>query len=305
MNRHPRIMNFILAVLCIGLLVLLGFFLVLNHQNQASESERLEALAASAAQDERGDTGQSPEANGQIQEDENNTEAGQNAGQETQGEEKTGQSPAEQEQDTKEEAAGTSCWGDEFFSQEDAQYSYKNVLKQLLTDNGYQLQVADKTLAGASTLSLMKMAGVSQADLNQYITEHTEAAAGANIPITETGIRDLTAEQTDRSDVDYIPVIFMGYYGGWNYDPNELAEQEQKILDTFGANKNNYVIVGLAPADGSVDQATYDSTMKEKWGEHYISAAEVTTVPVASQQGQREIAQAVFQKLEELGYIKK
>ena len=39
----------------------------------------------------------------------------------------------------------------------------------------------------------------------------------------------------------------MGYYGGWNYDPEELAEQEQKILDTFGANKDNYVIVGLAP----------------------------------------------------------
>ena len=151
----------------------------------------------------------------------------------------------------------------------------------------------------------MKMAGVSQTDLDQYIAEHTEAAAGAEIPITETGIRDLTAEQTDRSDADYIPVIFMGYYGGWNYDPEELAEQEQKILDTFGANKDNYVIVGLAPADGSVDQATYDSTMKAKWGEHYISAAEVTTVPVASQQGQSEIAQAVFQKLEELGYIRK
>ena len=165
--------------------------------------------------------------------------------------------------------------------------------------------MADKTLAGASTLSLMKMAGVSQTDLDQYIAEHTEAAAGAEIPITETGIRDLTAEQTDRSDADYIPVIFMGYYGGWNYDPEELAEQEQKILDTFGANKDNYVIVGLAPADGSVDQATYDSTMKAKWGEHYISAAEAVTVPVASQQGQSEIAQAVFQKLEELGYIRK
>ena len=100
-------------------------------------------------------------------------------------------------------------------------------------------------------------------------------------------------------------MIFMGYYGGWNYDPEELAEQEQKILDTFGANKDNYVIVGLAPADGSVDQATYDSTMKAKWGEHYISAAEAVTVPVASQQGQSEIAQAVFQKLEELGYIRK
>lgn len=301
MDRHPRIMNFLLAVVCIGLLLLLGFFLVLNHRNQASETDRLKALAASATQEEQTDAGQSPAETSQDQEEAKNTEAEQKAGEGT-GVKENSEDPAAKVQT---EAAGISCWGDEFFSQEDAQYSYKNVLQQLLTDNGYELQVADKTLAGASTLSLMKMAGVSQTDLDQYIAEHTEAAAGANIPITETGIRDLTAEQTDRSDADYIPVIFMGYYGGWNYDPNELAEQEQKILDTFGANKNNYVIVGLAPADGSVDQATYDSTMKEKWGEHYISAAEVTTVPVASQQGQSEIAQAVFQKLEELGYIKK
>lgn len=301
MNRHPRIINFLLAVICIGLFLLLGFFLVLNHRNQASETDRLKALAASATQEEQTDAGQSPAETSQNQEETENTEAEQKAGEGT-GVKENSEDPAGKVQT---EAAGISCWGDEFFSQEDAQYSYKNVLQQLLTDNGYELQVADKTLAGASTLSLMKMAGVSQTDLDQYIAEHTEAAAGANIPITETGIRDLTAEQTDRSDADYIPVIFMGYYGGWNYDPNELAEQEQKILDTFGANKNNYVIVGLAPADGSVDQATYDSTMKEKWGEHYISAAEVTTVPVASQQGQSEIAQAVFQKLEELGYIKK
>lgn len=301
MNRHPRIMNFLLAVICIGLFLLLGFFLVLNHRNQASETDRLKALAASATQEEQTDAGQSPAETSQDQEEAKNTEAEQKADEGT-GVKENSEDPAAKVQT---EAAGISCWGDEFFSQEDAQYSYKNVLQQLLTDNGYELQVADKTLAGASTLSLMKMAGVSQTDLDQYIAEHTEAAAGANIPITETGIRDLTAEQTDRSDADYIPVIFMGYYGGWNYDPNELAEQEQKILDTFGANKNNYVIVGLAPADGSVDQATYDSTMKEKWGEHYISAAEVTTVPVASQQGQSEIAQAVFQKLEELGYIKK
>ena len=301
MNRHPRIMNFLLAVICIGLFLLLGFFLVLNHRNQASETDRLKALAASATQEEQIEASQSQAEASQDQEETGNTEAEQKAGEGT-GEKENSEDPAAEVQT---EAAGISCWGDEFFSQEDAQYSYKNVLQQLLTDNGYQLQVADKTLAGASTLSLMKMAGVSQTDLDQYIAEHTEAAAGAEIPITETGIRDLTAEQTDRSDADYIPVIFMGYYGGWNYDPNELAEQEQKILDTFGANKDNYVIVGLAPADGSVDQATYDTAMKEKWGEHYISAAEVTTVPVASQQGQSEIAQAVFQKLEELGYITK
>ena len=57
MNRHPRIVNFLLAVICIGLLLLLGFFLVVNHRNQTIETDRLKALAASAAKEEGTDTG--------------------------------------------------------------------------------------------------------------------------------------------------------------------------------------------------------------------------------------------------------
>lgn len=287
------ILKIFLVLLCGALLVSLAGLMLWDRQQQQEDNARLRQLIEA----DQAETDQTSEKVEDSQEP--SEEAEEDISEETAPE------AAAQQAEPEVPVQGIACWGDEFFSQEEAQYSYKNILQQLLTDNGYQLQVADKTLAGASTLSLMKMAGVPQTDLDQYIAEHTEAAAGAEIPITETGIRDLTAEQTDRSDADYIPVIFMGYYGGWNYDPNELAEQEQKILDTFGANKDNYVIVGLAPADGSVDQAAYDSVMKEKWGEHYISAAEVTTVPVASQQGQSEIAQAVLQKLEALGYITK
>lgn len=287
------ILKIFLVLLCGALLVSLAGLMLWDRQQQQEDNARLRQLIEA----DQAETDQTSEKVEDSQEP--SEEAEEDISEETAPE------AAAQQAEPEVPVQGIACWGDEFFSQEEAQYSYKNILQQLLTDNGYQLQVADKTLAGASTLSLMKMAGVPQTDLDQYIAEHTEAAAGAEIPITETGIRDLTAEQTDRSDADYIPVIFMGYYGGWNYDPNELAEQEQKILDTFGASKDNYVIVGLAPADGSVDQAAYDSVMKEKWGEHYISAAEVTTVPVASQQGQSEIAQAVLQKLEALGYITK
>lgn len=287
------ILKIFLVLLCGALLVSLAGLMLWDRQRQQEDNARLRQLIEA----DQAEPDQTSEKVEDSQEPSEEAEEGIS--------EETAPEAAAQQAEPEVPVQGIACWGDEFFSQEEAQYSYKNILQQLLTDNGYQLQVADKTLAGASTLSLMKMAGVPQTDLDQYIAEHTEAAAGAEIPITETGIRDLTAEQTDRSDADYIPVIFMGYYGGWNYDPNELAEQEQKILDTFGANKDNYVIVGLAPADGSVDQAAYDSVMKEKWGEHYISAAEVTTVPVASQQGQSEIAQAVLQKLEELGYITK
>lgn len=95
----------------------------------------------------------------------------------------------------------------------------------------------------------------------------------------------------------------MGYYGGWNHDPQELIEQEQKILDTLGANSQNYIIIGLRPMDGSVDRVTYDEAMSEAWGEHYISAAEVTTQNATTRTGQEEIGQAIYDKLTELEYI--
>ena len=96
----------------------------------------------------------------------------------------------------------------------------------------------------------------------------------------------------------------MGYYGGWSHDPAELAEQQQAILDTFPS-KEQFLIIGAIPIDGSVDAATLDSVMKEKWGEHYISVAEISSRPAATYEGQEAIANAVFQKLEELKYIQK
>lgn len=77
---------------------------------------------------------------------------------------------------------------------------------------------------------MMKMAGVSDETLQGYIAKHQQAANGAQLNVTETGIRDLTEEQTTRNDMDCVPVIFMGYYGGWNHDPAELAEQQEQIF---------------------------------------------------------------------------
>lgn len=301
-RRNSFLTNLLLVFLCVVLFLVLGGFLVGNHLDQARTSDQLKSLA----EDQESESQESDKENTGDQSQENTEEAQEAAPQETA--EETQEETPEVQEETPEETAveGISCWGDEFYSGEEAaQYSYRSVLQRLLTDNGYNLTVADKTLVGASTLSMMKMAGVPQADLDAYIAAHQQAAAGGELPITETGIRDLTPEQTDRSDKDYIPVLFMGYYGGWNHDPQELIQQQQKVLDTFGANKDKFVIIGLVPLDGSVDLATYDGAMKDAWGEHYISSAEVTQHSQATYEGQEEIANALYQKLIDLNYISK
>lgn len=201
---------------------------------------------------------------------------------------------------------GISFWGDEFFTAEnELQYSSRVKLEEKLKAEGYTLEYANKTLAGAGTLSVMKMAGVPQADLDKYIEKHKAGAGSATLPVTETGIRDLTDEEMKRSDKDYIPVITMGYYGGWNKDPRELAEQQQKVLDTFGKNKDKFIIVGVRPMDGGVNIPEYESVMKEIWGEHYISTIDICTVTTTTADGQTQVAEALYEKLLELGYIAK
>lgn len=215
---------------------------------------------------------------------------------------------ADKTEDTKDKTAAASgivCWGDDLINGEESNtYSYMAVLQKLLTDNGYNMTVINKTLQGGGTLSMMKMAGVSDETIQGYITRHQQAANGAQLNVTETGIRDLTEEQTTRNDMDCIPVIFMGYYGGWNHDSAELADQQEQILNTF-QNKDQFIVVGTRPLDGSVTSEALDQVLSQKWGEHYISLADVTAQPSSTYEAQQAMAEAILQKLQELNYISK
>ena len=125
------------------------------------------------------------------------------------------------------------------------------------------------------------------------------------LPVTETGIRDLTDEEMKRSDKDYIPVIIWGIMAAGYKDPRELAEQQQKVLDTFGKDEDKFIIVGVRPMDGGVNIPEYESVMKEKCGEHYISTIDICTVTTTTADGQTQVAEALYEKLLELGYIAK
>ncbi len=278
--------NFLLLIICAALTVALAGFIAWDSKTEAAKNEKLvqEAKKGSKKENIKGENKSEKEDNGK-EEDEK---------------------PKEEKKEEPQIPAGISFWGDEFFTAEsELQYSSRVKLEEKLKAEGYTLEYANKTLAGAGTLSVMKMAGVPQTDLDKYIEKHKASAGNATPSVTETGIRDLTAEEMDRFDKDYIPIITMGYYGGWNKDPKELAEQQQKVLDTFGANKDKFIVVGVRPMDGSVDIPEYERVMKETWGEHYISTIDICTVTTTTADGQTQVADALYDKLLELGYIVK
>ena len=297
--------NRLLLILCILLFILFGALLFWSRSSNAADAARLQELAAREEQkDQAEEQDASEEARPEEtveEETEENQEQASTGQQNSENEDQ--ESAAEETATAPTLAKGIVCWGDDLINgEESATHSYRAVLQNLLNDSGYNLTVIDKTLQGAGTLSMMTMAGVPQEEVQSYITAHQEAAQGQELPVTETGIRDLTPEQTQRNDLEYIPVIFMGYYGGWNHDPAELARQQEAILNTF-PQQEQYIIAGTCPLDGSVDSATLDSVMSEKWGEHYISMASITSNPASTYEGQADLAAAILQKMKDLGYL--
>lgn len=289
--KRKGLWNALFVVLCIVLVVALGGMLSWGIKKDSKERERLEKLATESVKTNK-------ETSGTSKKEEKEKEAEE--------QEKPEETPKQPEKAPEEKTEGVVCWGDDLINGEDsATYSYKVVLQKLLTEKGYNLPVQDKTLQGAGTMSIMTMAGVPENEVQTFIDAHKAAANGAELPIAETGIRDLTPEQLERTDINCIPIISMGYYGGWNHDPQELIQQQEKVLKTF-PDQEQFIIVGVRPFDDSVNSSTLDTAMREKWGEHYISASEVTGVHVAASfEGQAAVAQAVLEKLETLGYIEK
>ena len=293
--------NILLGFICILLAVLLGFILVTSYKSEQKESRHLSEIAddqQSGIEDYEAVKERAKELEEISSEEAEDTEDIKSKNTED----------ADKTEDTKDKttaASGIVCWGDDLINGEESNtYSYMTVLQKLLTDNGYNMTVVNKTLQGGGTLSMMKMAGVSDETIQSYITRHQQAANGAQLNVTETGIRDLTEEQTTRNDMDCIPVIFMGYYGGWNHDPAELADQQEQILNTF-QNKDQFIVVGTRPMDGSVTSEALDQMLSQKWGEHYISLANVTAQPSSTYEAQQAMAEAILQKLQELNYISK
>ena len=317
-NKKIKKTNILLGFICILLAVLLGFILVTSYKSEQKESRHLSEIAddqQSGIEDYEEVKERAKELEEISSEEAEDTEDIKSKNTEdTKDTEKTDTADtedADKTEDTKDTkdktaaASGIVCWGDDLINGEESNtYSYMAVLQKLLTDNGYNMTVINKTLQGGGTLSMMKMAGVSDETIQGYITKHQQAANGAQLNVTETGIRDLTEEQTTRNDMDCIPVIFMGYYGGWNHDPAELADQQEQILNTF-QNKDQFIVVGTRPMDGSVTSEALDQVLSQKWGEHYISLADVTAQPSSTYEAQQAMAEAILQKLQELDYISK
>lgn len=295
MKKNSKGMNILLIILCTILVAALGSLVAWNKKQTKEEVKKLEKMADEAREKDKKALEESDKEQKEIEKELQQ----QNA--ERQEEEAAQTAAPTEKPDAK--AEGVVCWGDDLLTESDtAQYSYMTVLQKILQENGHNIPVLNKTIQGGGTLSMMKKAGVSDEVIQGYISAHRQAVNGGELYITEQGVRDFTEEELVRDDLNYIPVIFMGYYGGWNHDPNELAQQQEHILKTF-PDQERFIVVGTAPLDGTVDSAALDAALSQKWRDHYISLASVTTYPASRYEAQEAMAQAIYQKMSDLNYF--
>ena len=196
-----------------------------------------------------------------------------------------------------------SCRGDDFISRSNPGKTYPEYLEEILSAYAEGVTVEDHTWEMAGSLSQLWYAGVPDADLEAYIEKHLEEADSEDeLLATDRQLRsDRDEVDRTRTDQDAIPVLCMGFYGGFAGDPEELAEQYELLLSTY-SQQDRYLILGCYPNVWE-DKEAYDSALEEAFGDHYVSLNRTVTNKLMTEDGRREMAQVIYARLENLGYL--
>ena len=232
-------------------------------------------------------------------------------------------------QTAKEEAAqelpiAISCRGESWAPDgNDREDGWPAILGSMLEENGISAAVSDYTWDMAGTLSQMRFADIPEETVDSYIEAHS--ANGMRGYLYETTVRDdLEESYIEREDFESIPVICIGYNGGYGMSSAELIEQQGLILNTYTlqaadtdsdseADSENsvddgemgisgkYLIVGHLPA-GWKDLNNYENRMKTAWGDHFVSLNEIKG-DLSSREYREAVAETIYNKLIEMGYI--
>lgn len=301
MRRASFLTKFIMSVLIVVLSVTL-IYTLLSYRNE--QRERTDALKKQSEQGEvpaeattEGSVAYASEENRKVQ---NDTAA----------------------QTSEEEAPenlpiAISCRGESWAPDDnDKGDGWPAILGSMLEENGVSAAVSDYTWDMAGTLSQMRFADVPEETVDSYIEAHNENGLRGNL--YETKVRDdLEESYIEREDYESIPVICIGYNGGYGGSSAELIEQQGLILNTYTLQESEadsenivddgemgisgkYLIAGHLPA-GWRDLNNYETRMKNAWGDHFVSLNEIEG-DVVSRDYREAVAETIYNKLVEMGY---
>ena len=301
MRRASFLTKFIMSVLIVVLSVTL-IYTLLSYRNE--QRERTEALKK---QSEQGEVPAEATTEGSVvYASEENREVQNDTAAQTSEEEAPENLPI-----------AISCRGESWAPDgNDKGDGWPAILGSMLEENGVSAAVSDYTWDMAGTLSQMRFADVSEETVDSYIEAHNEN--GLRGYLYETTVRDdLEESYIEREDYESIPVICIGYNGGYGVSSAELIEQQGLILNTYTLQESEadsenivddgemgisgkYLIAGHLPA-GWRDLNNYETRMKNAWGDHFVSLNEIEG-DVVSRDYREAVAETIYNKLVEMGY---
>ena len=310
MNHDSGFEKFLTTLCCVVLALVLAALLMVSHIQQKKTTKELETKATQAMIQDGNNTYETTVVSGSSASDsaapeETDSTASSSASSSSSVSAVSAASVSSSSaSDTKNEKTSynaISIRGDSYMEDDaDKANGYPAKLQALLQAAGSDMTVEDDTWDMAGTLSQMSLAGIDQQTVQNYINNHTQNGLTDSY---DTIVRaDLSEYLKDRDDKSYLPVLTMGYHGGWGNDLNELIEQEKAVLATYENGTRDYLVLGSYPS-GWTDHNAYDTAMTQAFGNHYISLNSTVTASMMTNDGRQQIAQTIFNKLKELGYI--
>ena len=323
MRRASFLTKFIMSVLIIVLSATL-LYTLLSYRNE--QRERTKALKEQSERYMQGEVPAEVTEGGTevVASEENRSEYSDPEAQSDDNAENEADQTSEEEA-TEDQTIAISCRGESWAPDgNDKEDGWPAILGSMLEENGISAAVSDYTWDMAGTLSQMRFADVPEETVNSYIEAHNEN--GLRGYLYETTVReDLEESYIEREDYESIPVICIGYNGGYGVSSAELIEQQGLILNTYTlqaadaaadasaeADQENdvddgemgisgkYLIVGHLPA-GWRDVNNYETRMKNAWGDHFVSLNEIEG-DVLSGEYREAVADTIYNKLVEMGY---
>ncbi len=310
MNHDSGFEKFLTTLCCVVLALVLAALLMVSHIQQRKTTRELEAKATQAMMQDGNNTYETTVVSGSSSADSSASSATSN-GTDASSASSTSASTSAASSVSSDSAADTknaktaytaiSIRGDSYMEDDaDRANGYPAKLQALLQAAGSGMTVEDDTWDMAGTLSQMSLAGIDQQTVQNYISKHTQNGLTDSY---DTIVRaDLSQYLKDRDDQSYLPVLTMGYHGGWGNDLDELVEQEKAVLATYENGDKDYLVLGSYPS-GWTDHTAYDTAMTQAFGNHYISLNSTVTASMMSEDGRQQIAQTIFNKLKEFNYI--
>ena len=284
--------------LCLLLSILLGGFLFYCRKEEKQQIDENKQLRLQMA-----DNVQSVMANGEsVMEDGLASDVGEQEESSVQEESTVQASDSAEPEAVEHEITMISFRGDSFLQDDQVQEKGIGALvKKKLEDQQIDMQVRDYSMYQAGSMAQLRLAGVDETAIEGYLKRHTDNENNMELSVYETKVRAAEDMNLERDDQEAIPVICMGYYGGWYNDPEELIKQIQDILGTY-AQQEKYLVAGLYPSV-DVDKELYKTKMEEAWGDHYLQLDDEIDHSPSKNEGREDIAAAVFKKLQNLGYL--